>query len=183
MAEHDKSKVFAVELDEEKRISSVAVRELLEAVLERGRQFRFRAGGMSMFPFVRNGDVVTISPFQGDEPGVGDIVAFLQDRSRSLALHRVVSVHDRAYVVRGDSAVCADGRIPGKDILGKVVRIERDGRDVRFGLGSERRTIAMLSRLGLSGRLISCMITAWAAGRRLFVPRSEMPEDHNHKGA
>ena len=180
MTERDVSKVFAVELDEEKRLSSMAVRELLEAVLERGQQFRFRVGGMSMFPFVRNGDVVTVSPFRGDEPRVGDIVAFLHERSRSLALHRVVSVDDRSYVIRGDSAVNADGKIPGKDILGRVVRIERDSREVRLGLGSERRMIAMLSRVGLSGRLISFMLKVWSLGRRLIFPRSEMPEGPNH---
>lgn len=176
------SKVFTLELNEVKRLSSAAMRELLKAVLDRGQQFRFRAAGMSMFPFIRNGDVVTVSPLQGEEPGIGDIVAFLQNHDRSLALHRVVGVEHQSRVTRGDGVLHADGRIPCENILGMVVRIERRGREVRLGIGPERRAIALLSRLGISGGIASIALKAIALARRRAVPKDATPESDNQEG-
>jgi hypothetical protein len=40
----------------------------------------------------------------------------------------------------------ADATVSQEDILGRVTRISRNGRDVRLGLGPERRLIAVFSR-------------------------------------
>ena len=52
-------------------LSGAAMLGLLEGVLSRGVPFRFRAGGSSMAPFIRDGDVISVSPLRGDSPGVG----------------------------------------------------------------------------------------------------------------
>ena len=51
-----------------------------------------------------------------------------------------------AYLIKGDNVDEPDGIIPGKNILGIVVRVERDGRVVRAGIGFDRTLIAYLSR-------------------------------------
>ena len=178
----EKSKVFVVELGEQKRLSSEALRELLTAVLGRGQQFRFRAGGTSMFPFIRNGDVVTVSPLREADPGMGDIVAFLQSCDRSLVLHRIVGVENGAFVVRGDSALHADGMIPGEDILGRVVRIERQGREVWPGSGAIGRLIAFLSRMGITGAIGSLALKAIAFFRRGGTAWAATPGDGDDRG-
>jgi hypothetical protein len=40
--------------------------ELARAVLAKGKSFRFHAPGLSMTPFIRDGDFVTIGPDFGD---------------------------------------------------------------------------------------------------------------------
>jgi signal peptidase I len=166
----DTSKVFALESEEDAQLSSEAVRELLVAVLEQGKQFRFRAGGMSMFPFIRNGDVVTISPLDRHGPRLGDVIAFLQITNNSLTLHRVVGVDGHQYVLRGDSAIQSDGGIPIENILGKAVRVERRGRNVRLGIGSGNRAIAALSRWGVLQKAVSFCVNTVALIRRLIQP-------------
>lgn len=137
-----------------------ALLELMRAVLDRGVPFRFCARGWSMAPFVRDGDVITVSPLQQALPRVGEVVAFVRPGAGRLVVHRVVARRGRGLLIRGDSVPeCADGTIAPEAVLGRVTRVERDGRDVWLGLGPERHLIAWLSRAGwlipLSGRLAS----------------------------
>jgi len=170
------SKVYALESGEETQLSSETVRELLMAVLEHGKQFRFRAGGMSMFPFIRNGDVATITPLGPGDPRLGDVVAFLQITNSSLTLHRVVGAEGHRYELRGDSAMQSDGMIPVENILGKAVRVERHGRDVRLGIASGNRAIAALSRWGMLRRATSLITNTVGLIRRFAKPGRERQE-------
>ena len=43
-------------------LSGEALIELMRAVLARGLPFRFAARGFSMAPFIRDGDVISVSP-------------------------------------------------------------------------------------------------------------------------
>jgi hypothetical protein len=63
----------------------------------------------------------------------------------------VVARQEQAVFIQGDNLgnngpVYADGIIPQANLLGKVTRIERNGKKVWLGLGPERRVIAWLSR-------------------------------------
>ena len=48
-----------------------------------------------------------------------------------------------------------------RDVLGRVTRIERDGRSVQLGLGAERSAIALLSRFRIRS---SCDIVRRRSG-------------------
>jgi hypothetical protein len=122
--------------------------ELMAAVLEKGKPFRFQAAGTSMSPFIRCEDIITLSAVQG---GIyaGDILAFRQPENGRLAVHRVIAVRHDSFLLRGDNAGSPDGWVPHDRIIGRVGRIEHRGRPVRIGLGWERLPIAWLSRLGL----------------------------------
>ena len=120
--------------------------ELLRAVIEKRVPFRFRVKGFSMYPFIRDGDVVTLFPMSGHSPRVGEVVAFLYPGSDKLAIHRVVVKKDDSSLLMGDSNPGPDGMIPEKNILGGVRKVERDGRRVYLGLGPERIVIAFLTR-------------------------------------
>ncbi len=129
--------------------------EMLHATLEKGALFRFRAKGFSMSPFIRDDDVVTVSPLRGSPCRVGDVVAFVSPYSQRLMLHRVVGRGVDSCLIRGDHAPASDGLIPNVNILGRVSKVERNGRDVLLGLGCERLVIACLVRMGLfSGFLL-----------------------------
>ena len=120
--------------------------ELLQAVLEKGAQFRFRAKGASMCPFIKDGDVVTISPFAISSPCVGDVVAFVRPDTQKLVIHRVVGKRGHTFLIKGDNIHVADETVPCANILGRVTKLERDGRKVYLGLGLERFLIAFLTR-------------------------------------
>jgi hypothetical protein len=133
---------------EDGTISGPALRELLQAVLDRGVPFRFRATGFSMTPFVRDGDVITVAPLAGRSIGPGDVVGFVRPDTGKLVVHRVVGQKGDAFLIRGDYTGETDGPIEVANILGCVTRVEREGKTVDLGLGPERRLIAVLTRWG-----------------------------------
>jgi hypothetical protein len=120
--------------------------ELLRGMNERGVPLRTTARGFSMHPFIRDQDVLTISPIHDSEPQVGDVVAFVHPYTGKLVIHRIITRTAAGWQLKGDNSTQTD-RLTGREhILGRVTRIERKGRDVRLGLGLERRLIAALTR-------------------------------------
>ena len=128
-------------------LSGTALLELMQAVLAKGVPFRFRARGWSMTPFIRDGDIITITPIQDQRLVLGDIVAFTRPAENRLVVHRIVNRHGSDFMIQGDCAPDhPDGVIPVSNLLGRVVRIERDGHRVWLGIGPEKIIIAWLSR-------------------------------------
>ena len=131
-------------------LSGEALLELMRAVLARGVPFRFCARGWSMAPFIRDGDVITVSPLRDVLPGVGEVVAFARPGAGKLVVHRVVASRGSALLIQGDSAPPrSDGIVARDNLLGRVTRVERNGQNVWLGLGPERYLIAWLSRTRL----------------------------------
>ena len=130
-------------------LSGKALLELLGAVLEKGMPFRFMARGVSMRPFIKNGDVITITPLSGAPLSVGDVAIFLCPDTGKAMVHRVVGKQGDSFLMKGDNSPCPDGLIPKSDILGRISKLERNGADISFGLGRERFLIAALSKTGL----------------------------------
>jgi hypothetical protein len=118
-------------------------------VLEKGAQFKFRAKGFSMSPFIRDGDVLTVSPFLDRSPAFGDVAAFIHPGTGEFVVHRMIGIRDGAYLIQGDAALESDGRVPKEKVLGRVTQIKRNGQRIFLGLGPERYLIAFLSCRGL----------------------------------
>jgi hypothetical protein len=131
-----------------------ALAELLRATLAKGMPLRFLAKGFSMDPFIRDDDVITVWPLIDPSPGLGEVVAFIQEKSERLLVHRVTRVNGSSYVIKGDNSDGADGLIPRTNILGRVKEVERHEKRVRLGFGPERFLIAFLSRTGLMVPLV-----------------------------
>jgi hypothetical protein len=123
--------------------------ELVKEVLGREAECRLQVKGYSMSPFIKENDVVTISPVSEASPGFGDVIAFVHPKTEKLLIHRVVWRIGDACLVKGENSFEPDGLIERKDIIGMITRVERDGRKVFFGLGPERFLIALLTRTNL----------------------------------
>jgi signal peptidase I len=149
-------------------LSGPALIEMLRAVHAKGVPVRFRVRGFSMSPFIRNEDVVTISPLQDTSPGVGDVIAYVHRGTEKLFIHRVVKKKGETYFPKGDNSSEADESVPRENLLGVVTRVERKGKDVFLGLGPERFLIAFLGRRGL---LLPLILPVWKVVR-LFIKRS-----------
>lgn len=92
--------------------------------LRQGRTMRFRPLGGSMIPFIRPEDVVTIVPEK--QCHAGDVV--LVHRDDALLLHRVVAIFSGRIITKGDALPLLDLPVSPHDILGRAVRLERQGR-------------------------------------------------------
>jgi signal peptidase len=122
----------------------VPARELMpviRAALERNQHVRLTATGSSMFPFIRGGDIVELEPMHL-QPMPGDLVltqcASVPEGERYV-LHRVVRVKGEAFFLRGDSQQDCEGPFTRGDVLGRVIRIYRNGRVHKLDQGIWRR--------------------------------------------
>ncbi len=128
--------------------------DLIKETMRAGRAFRFRVRGGSMIPFIRNGDIITLHPVPADKIRSGDIVAFVSAPMMKMFVHRVVLTHHEFFLMRGDNLIDDDGWVSGKDIIGKVVGIDRNG--VPFSLGMTwpvNKLIALFSYIGILSAL------------------------------
>ncbi len=138
---------YVVENETPRTMPNGGFSELMEAVLARGAPFRFQASGFSMFPFIRDDDLITIAP-RPERIRSGEVVAFVNPCGAKLTVHRVVQVLRAGYLLQGDNLPEPDGVVPHDDILGRVIRVEHCGQRMWLGLGFERAAIAFLSRRG-----------------------------------
>jgi hypothetical protein len=130
-------------------ISNQMLLELMREVLAKGAVFQFRATGWSMTPFIKDGDVITIAPLKKERLSPGKVVAYIQSATGHLVVHRVIGRQGASFLIQGDNTFSrADELVCPQDILGCLIRIERQGRLVRLGLGPEGFLIALLSRKG-----------------------------------
>ena len=95
--------------------------------LRQGRPMRFQPLGGSMFPFLRQGDVVTIVAAPGR---IGDIV--LTRPAPDLLLHRLVARHGDRLITKGDALHYLDQPIAPHQVLGRACTKERHGRISRL---------------------------------------------------
>jgi ribosomal protein S18 acetylase RimI-like enzyme len=120
------------------------LKDLMQAVIDKDASFRFRARGFSMYPFIKDRDVITLEPLHRPL-GRGDVVAFRQPHADKLAVHRIVSIKGGSFLIKGDNAPKPDGLILREDIFAEASAVERKGKQVGGGLGSARGLLAFLS--------------------------------------
>jgi hypothetical protein len=109
----------------------VMFQEVSRELLRQGLCVRFRPGGQSMQPTIRDGEAVTVAPVRATEVSRGDIL--LYGTEKGLIAHRVLGIYgdceaDRLFILRGDSSVSADEPVRAEQVLGRVVAVEREGR-------------------------------------------------------
>lgn len=127
-------------------INSEALIELIKGTLAKKASLRFKAAGFSMYPFIKDKDVLMISSLDSLVVGLGRVVSFIHPQTQRLIVHRVVGRKKDFYLIKGDNSFSLDGSIPKENILGYVSRVERNNKVLRFGLGKERFIIAFLNR-------------------------------------
>ena len=124
-----------------------------------------------MTPFIRDGDVLTVSPLPDGVARRGDVVAYVPSGARRLAIHRLVGVEGDAAFIRGDNTSRTVECVPGHNILGSVTRVERNGKRVYFALGPERFVLVLF---GCKGPLFQLLYRVWRFVRPV-VRRNSLP--------
>jgi signal peptidase I len=107
--------------------------EVSAELLSQGYSVRFRPGGHSMSPTIRDGEAVTVEPIEAGRVRVHDII--LYRAARGVIAHRVVRIErseetGTLFHLRGDGATTPDAPVLADQILGRVVRVEREGRAI-----------------------------------------------------
>ena len=109
--------------------------ELSQELLDRGGLLRFQAHGRSMYPFIKNGDIILVEQRNGDSVGIGDII-FYRRSDDSLAAHRLIKItgtKDRIFLfTKGDSLKYIDPPVTSGQVMGRVIGIEGNGRHFKL---------------------------------------------------
>lgn len=146
--------------------------ELTLDLLKKGNKLRLKAFGNSMYPTIRSGEALWIEPFLEKDPAVGEVVFFSNDCGKMVA-HRLCSKFASGgaiyFKARGDLFFSGEDQIPKKNVYGKVVAIERNGR--RLNLELKKPTLGDL----LKGFLLLQVEGARKILHSLFVQLQKFP--------
>lgn len=99
-----------------------------------------------MSPFIRDGDVITLSPPTQQPVNLGSVAAIISPLAGKLVVHRIVDQKGSAFLLKGDNGRQPDGWVDSSDIIGVVVRVERGNKPIRFGGGRASGVLACLSK-------------------------------------
>ena len=133
-------------------------RDLGFSLLSEGRVLRIRAGGYSMYPFIRPGTIILIRPGEDLTDIVpGDIIAW--KRELGFVVHRLIRIEKRGneilYYTRGDSCRYEDRPVTGERIAGKVIRVEDRKNRIKEGDQLRKKPAYSINRVMV--RLITGM--------------------------
>jgi signal peptidase I len=131
--------------------------ELAGEILQSRGRLRLGVTGWSMLPTVWPGDVLVIEATNRDAVRAGDIVLF--GRERRFFVHRVVdkSEGEQKVQTRGDAMPRMDPPVSDRELLGRVVRIERNGKSVepsREFNGASRSVAALVRHSPTAARVV-----------------------------
>ena len=128
---------------------------LSEEILGNGKNLRIPIWGCSMSPFVRSGDILTIKPSNVTKISIGDIIVFRM--GQRMVAHRLIKKYKQkgkiVLLTKGDSLTYYDHPVFPKDLLGRVVSIERENRRINQDNARWRllnRSLAKVSPFSLS---------------------------------
>lgn len=107
---------------------------LVRRLLAAGRSMRMSVAGSSMTPVLEEGDFVEIEPVAAAELRRGDLVAFLDGESIvTHVLHFHVRLKGRRWLLlKGVANSRGDWPVDARRALGRVTRVEREGRVIRI---------------------------------------------------
>jgi signal peptidase len=99
--------------------------DVATGLLRQGYGVRFYAKGWSMYPTIKDGEMITVEPVVPSQVKRGDIL--LYHNSRGVVAHRVVRLGGTFFILRGDASSTCDEPVEADQALGKVVSVERNG--------------------------------------------------------
>lgn len=118
--------------------------KLSSEILGVGESFSFQAHGSSMYPFIQDGNILTIKSVSCPALKVGDIILYKSFADR-LVVHRIVGekkqTDQQFFLTCGDALLHNDGWIYSDQVLGKVVSIQRRKKFIRLDQGTSLRPI------------------------------------------
>jgi polysaccharide export outer membrane protein len=144
-------------------------------LLQSGYSIEFRATGSSMYPTIKDGEMITVRPATISGIKTGDIV--LYRNQTGVIAHRVVYVTDRLHMC-GDASNTFDAPVMPHQILGKVISTKRKGRKILLNKGVIRVIRAWLIQM------LAILLISFSASADEKTQSSSVPSDVDiHIGA
>lgn len=107
-------------------------------------EVRLRLMGTSMLPSIWPGDLATIARCDSADLRVGEIVVYRGEGL--LTAHRLIGIMPDHLVLRGDSLDRCDPPVSKDRVVGRVVAVSRNGRDVSLRWSLWQRVVSRVVR-------------------------------------
>jgi signal peptidase I len=135
-------------------------------VLSAGGGLRVRTRGLSMYPMIRHGDLIEVEPVDASAVRLGDVI-LRRDADDRIVAHRVVKVHgeghERTLLTKGDWMHRPDAPVEPRQVLGRVVAIERSGKRTRLNSGRQRLMQRLAARMSVHSSWLYLPLRACAS--------------------
>jgi hypothetical protein len=126
----------------------------IAGALKRRGRISLRVHGTSMMPWVRPRDIALIRRISIENVRCGDVVLFR--RENHLFVHRIVqkrgSLDATQLFSKGDAHPTSDGVVQQQELLGRVMRIYRNGRRIDLDAPRQLALGLFISQLSLHSR-------------------------------
>lgn len=100
--------------------------KLINGIIKKA-SFVLKAEGTSMLPILHSNDVVQYKKVNFKQVDINDII--LVRKNKKLFTHRIIYKTDKHLITKGDNNPQSDGKIYPHQIIGKVVKVRRDGKE------------------------------------------------------
>ena len=138
------------------------VLDFVAQILSTGRRVRVRARGWSMYPFIRQGDVIEVESVKASAVRIGDVVLCRDGVDRFVA-HRVVKVGSEdardTLVTKGYWTRRSDPPVHPEQVLGRVVAVERGRKRIGLDTNPQRRIQVLWTRIPAYSRWLYLIVT------------------------
>jgi signal peptidase I len=116
---------------------------MAQEVLAQGFCIRVRGRGHSMYPLIQTGDILLIEPKSPNRLNIGDII-FYRRPWGDYVVHRLIKKNGSATLLtKGDNQYNYDPPVSFDEVLGRVIKIEKDGKQVNL-TGGINQTLGWL---------------------------------------
>ena len=102
----------------------------VEQLLKQGIPVSFPIRGWSMYPFLSDGDMVTVEPLEEHIPSVNDAILYRRING-PLVLHRLMKIDHKGYYFCGDNQTEIEGPLNRSQLLGILVSYTHNGKQVQ----------------------------------------------------
>jgi len=106
---------------------------IFKETLNKNRGIQFPATGSSMYPTLREGDILRVRRIKYHEARIGDILAYERPGSKKILVHRLVKKFEDSLLTLAESGPPRSYDLPlrpDNPIIGRVVAIERGKREI-----------------------------------------------------
>lgn len=120
--------------DTSKGDSDRLIRGMFIGELRKSHSVWMNMKGSCMHPFIRDGSTLLVEPINMDKVRLGDIVLYQTGVSRIVAhqvIRKIPQGNRMTLLTKGGSCPAFNQPVHLEDLLGKVIRIERNGRPIR----------------------------------------------------
>ncbi len=139
------------------------IEDLIREAIERNGTLKFRLKGTSMRPFLREGDILTVSALRSQKISVGDLVIYHD--GMSITCHRVFRTFKNNFQLKADAAMTADEFLKKGRLMGKVVELQKGGLILNMNNNAGRIANMVISRASLVTALLYAALAKIRARR------------------